>query len=115
MPNQAFARCESGGPTSRVGHNHIRSVGVRAIPSVGTPPPGRYVRPLWTRPQSCVGNPYRIEPTASGCRVTEWSEDLRPDSVLEFSEQMSGVSDRAARNQHTMSGTLERLAAALEV
>jgi uncharacterized protein YndB with AHSA1/START domain len=58
---------------------------------------------------------YRIEPTASGCRVTEWSEDLRPESALEFSEQMSGVSDRAERNRQTMSGTLERLAAAVEV
>ena len=57
---------------------------------------------------------YRIEPTDSGCRVTEWSEDLRPESVLEMSKQMSGVDDRAERNRQTMSGTLERLAAALE-
>lgn len=57
---------------------------------------------------------YRIEPTADGCRVTEWSEDLRPESALEFSQQMSGVEDRAARNQATMSATLEALAAALE-
>ena len=57
---------------------------------------------------------YRIEPTEDGCRVTEWSEDLRPESVLEFSQQMSGVDDRAGRNRETMRGTLERLAAALE-
>ena len=57
---------------------------------------------------------YRIEPTAKGCRVTEWSEDLRPDSALEFSKEMSGVEDRHARNHETMSGTLERLATALE-
>jgi len=57
---------------------------------------------------------YRIEPTDSGCRVTEWSEDLRPESVLEMSKQMSGVDDRAERNRQTMSGTLERLATALE-
>ncbi len=57
---------------------------------------------------------YRIEPTDTGCRVTEWSEDLRPESALEFSQQLSGVTDRAARNSHTISGTLERLAAALE-
>ncbi len=57
---------------------------------------------------------YRIEPTATGCRVTEWSEDLRPESTLEFSQQMSGVVDRAARNRRTMSGTLERLATAVE-
>jgi uncharacterized protein YndB with AHSA1/START domain len=57
---------------------------------------------------------YRIEPTETGCRVTEWSEDLRPESALEFSKKMSGVDDRAERNRHTISGTLDRLAAALE-
>jgi uncharacterized protein YndB with AHSA1/START domain len=57
---------------------------------------------------------YRIEPTDTGCRVTEWSEDLRPESALEFSKQMSGIEDRAERNRQTMSATLERLAAALE-
>ena len=57
---------------------------------------------------------YRIEPTETGCRVTEWNEDLRPASALEFSKEMSGVDDRAGRNRQTMSGTLERLAAALE-
>ena len=57
---------------------------------------------------------YRIEPTTTGCRVTEWSEDLRPESALELSKSLSGVDDRAARNRQTMSGTLDRLAAALE-
>jgi uncharacterized protein YndB with AHSA1/START domain len=57
---------------------------------------------------------YRIEPTKTGCKVTEWSEDLRPESVLEFSKQVSGVVDRAGRNRQTMSLTLERLAGALE-
>src|SRR3546814_18739623 len=53
---------------------------------------------------------YRIEPTADGCRVTEWSEDLRPESVMEFSNQMSGVDDRTARNRATMSAPLRPLA-----
>ena len=57
---------------------------------------------------------YRIEPTHGGCRVTEWNEDLRPESAMEFSKQTSGVEDRAARNRQTISGTLDRLAAALE-
>ena len=57
---------------------------------------------------------YRIEPTETGSRVTEWSRDLRPDSVMEMSKQMSGVDDRTARNRQTMGGTLDRLAAALE-
>ena len=57
---------------------------------------------------------YRIEPTPSGCRVTEWSEDLRPESAIELSQQISGVDDRTQRNRDTMGTTLERLAAALE-
>jgi uncharacterized protein YndB with AHSA1/START domain len=57
---------------------------------------------------------YRIEPTDTGCMVTEWSEDLRPESAMEFSKQVSGIDDRTARNRETMSLTLERLAAALE-
>ena len=57
---------------------------------------------------------YRIEPTAAGCLVTEWNEDLRPESALEFSRQVSGIDDRTDRNRQTMVGTLERLAAALE-
>lgn len=57
---------------------------------------------------------YRIEATDIGCRVTEWSEDLRPESALEFSKRVSGIEDREARNRETMSGTLERLAAAVE-
>jgi hypothetical protein len=57
---------------------------------------------------------YRIEPTDTGCRVTEWSEDFRPESAMEFSIKMSGIDDRAERNRQTISDTLERLAAALE-
>lgn len=57
---------------------------------------------------------YRIEPADGGCRVTEWSDDLRPEEALELSKQISGVDDRTARNRATMSTTLERLAAALE-
>ena len=57
---------------------------------------------------------YRIQPTESGCRVTEWNEDLRPESIIELSKEISGVDDRTERNRQTMSGTLERLAAALE-
>lgn len=57
---------------------------------------------------------YQIEPTDAGCKVTEWNEDLRPDSALERSAKISGVTDRVARNRHTMVSTLDRLAAALE-
>jgi len=57
---------------------------------------------------------YRIEPTETGCRVTEWNLDQRPDYAMELSRQISGVADRTARNRETMSATLERLAAAVE-
>lgn len=57
---------------------------------------------------------YRIEPTSSGCRVTEWTENLLPDSVMEAAKQISGIDDRSARNRETMQATLARLAAALE-
>jgi uncharacterized protein YndB with AHSA1/START domain len=57
---------------------------------------------------------YRIEPTDTGSRVTEWSDDLRPESVLEMSKEISGIDDRTGRNRETISETLERLAAALE-
>jgi len=57
---------------------------------------------------------YRIEETESGCRVTEWTDDLRPESVMELSKEISGVDDRTERNRRTMSGTLERLARAVE-
>ena len=57
---------------------------------------------------------YRIEPIDGGSRVTEWSEDLRPEEAMEPSKQISGVEDRTARNRQTMQNTLDRLAAVLE-
>lgn len=57
---------------------------------------------------------YTIEPTDSGCRVTESTQDLRPEAALERSAAISGVADRAAHNRAGMEATLERLAAALE-
>jgi uncharacterized protein YndB with AHSA1/START domain len=57
---------------------------------------------------------YRIERTETGSRVTEWAEDLRPESTLDYAKSISGIEDRAGRNRETMSGTLERLAAELE-
>jgi len=57
---------------------------------------------------------YSIEPTNTGCRVTEYSQDLRPETALERSAQVSGVVDRASHNLAGMEATLERLAAAVE-
>ena len=57
---------------------------------------------------------YTIEPTDGGCRVTESSQDLRPESALEYSARVSGVTDRLAHNRAGMEATLARLARALE-
>lgn len=57
---------------------------------------------------------YSIEPTVGGCIVTEFAQDLRPESALEYSAQVSGVSDRLTHNRAGMEATLERLARALE-
>ena len=46
--------------------------------------------------------------------MTAWSQDLRPESALEFSKKVSGVDDRASRNRQTMTHTLDLLAAALK-
>lgn len=58
---------------------------------------------------------YAIEPTPSGCRVIEYTQDLRPESALAMSAEMSGVADRHTHNRAGMELTLERLAAAVEV
>lgn len=57
---------------------------------------------------------YSIAPTSEGCRVTEYTQDLRPEAVLERSAQISGVADRASHNRAGMEQTLANLAAAVE-
>ncbi len=57
---------------------------------------------------------FEIVPTDAGCRVTESTQDLRPEAALERSAEISGVADRAAHNRAGMEATLERLAASLE-
>lgn len=57
---------------------------------------------------------YEIEATHEGCVVTEHTQDLRPEEVLELSAEISGVTDRLAHNRAGMETTLQRLAEALE-
>jgi uncharacterized protein YndB with AHSA1/START domain len=57
---------------------------------------------------------YSIESADGGSIVTEHAQDLRPESALERSAQISGVTDRLTHNRIGMETTLERLAAALE-
>ncbi len=57
---------------------------------------------------------YVIESTDDGCVVTEHWQDLRPESSLERSAQISGVADRKSHNRAGMEKTLERIASAVE-
>ncbi|MEZ5165467.1 MAG: SRPBCC family protein [Acidimicrobiales bacterium] len=57
---------------------------------------------------------YEIRPTAAGCRVTEYTQNLVPEEMREATKGISGVEDRAAHNRTTMEATLERLATAVE-
>jgi hypothetical protein len=57
---------------------------------------------------------YTIEPAGDGCVVTEYAQDLRPESALKVSTQISGVTDRLTHNRAGIEATLERLANALE-
>ena len=57
---------------------------------------------------------YTIEPNDGGCIVTESCQDLRPESALEYSARISGVTDRRTHNRNGMQATLDRLAQALE-
>jgi uncharacterized protein YndB with AHSA1/START domain len=57
---------------------------------------------------------YEIAPAEGGCQVTEWNDNLLPDSAVEFAKKVSGIDDRTSRNRQTMTSTLDRLAVALE-
>ena len=57
---------------------------------------------------------YEIEPTDTGCTVTEYRSNLIPEEMREASAGISGVEDRGVHNRATMTTTLDRLAAALE-
>ncbi|MEM8706162.1 MAG: SRPBCC family protein [Actinomycetota bacterium] len=57
---------------------------------------------------------YEFEVIDGGTRVTERWLDLRPDSIREMSEQLTGAADRAAQNEKNMAATLAALAEASE-
>ena len=57
---------------------------------------------------------FDIEPTSSGCRVTQHWQDHRPEEMRNAPSQISGVTDRVAHNQAGMHATLEALAKSVE-
>lgn len=57
---------------------------------------------------------YDIEPTASGCRVTEATWDRRPAWYKPITVLATGVRDRAVTNQANIEATLQRLKRAAE-
>ncbi|WP_232678256.1 SRPBCC family protein [Nocardioides sp. R-C-SC26] len=57
---------------------------------------------------------YDLEPTATGCRVTESTWDRRPAWFVKPAGMITGVSDRTSGNAANIEATLTRLKAALE-
>lgn len=57
---------------------------------------------------------YDVEPTPTGCRVTETWTDLRPGWFKPISRVASGVAERESHTRAGVEVTLDRLAAAAE-
>jgi uncharacterized protein YndB with AHSA1/START domain len=57
---------------------------------------------------------YAVEPTATGCRLTETWTEHRPAWFKPITRVATGVADRAATNRAGMEQTLERLASSAE-
>ena len=57
---------------------------------------------------------YTVEPTATGCRLTETWTEQRPGWLKPISRIATGVADRPTTNRAGIEQTLERLAASAE-
>ncbi len=77
-------------------------------------PPRRFVFRLRIGPLGGCDWAYEIEPTGTGCRVTESWVDDRSRLLKRVGWLVSGVADRSDHNRVTMERTLENLAAAAE-
>lgn len=78
-------------------------------------PPRRFGFSVTSGPLSVAAWDYTIEPTASGCRVTETWTDRRGALVRIGGRLLTGVEDRASHNRAGMEATLAALAAIAEV
>jgi hypothetical protein len=108
----------SGGPTIGAVFKGRNRIGFRRWSTKGTivaAEPNQRI--AWD--MSALGLPgarwsYTIDPADGGCRVTESWEDKR-GAILNFvGPLVTGVKDRASRNEATMRTTLDRLKAAAE-
>lgn len=98
------------------GHNRIRG---RRWSTHGTVVVAERGRELTFEIRSVLSLPvsqwsYRFEPTPTGCRVVEATEDRRGALIRLLGRLATGVADRDARNRETMTQTLARLRAAAE-
>jgi uncharacterized protein YndB with AHSA1/START domain len=57
---------------------------------------------------------YSVQPTETGCRVTESCTDIRPGFFRPIAKMATGVADRDAHNRTGMERTLDELAAVAE-
>jgi uncharacterized protein YndB with AHSA1/START domain len=57
---------------------------------------------------------FDLEPTSTGCVITESCTDIRPGFFKPIARLATGVADRATHNRAGMVVTLDRLAAAAE-
>jgi len=72
-------------------------------------PPTRFAFEVTAGPFKVSTWEYEIEPTATGCTVTESWSDRRPAFFAKVGNVATGVGDRAAFNQRSIETTLERL------
>jgi uncharacterized protein YndB with AHSA1/START domain len=79
---------------------------------VDATPGRRFAFEVTVGPMKVAQWAYDVEPTGSGCRVTETWTDRRGAVVKALGKPFSGVADRATHNRAGMEQTLDRLAAA---
>lgn len=75
-------------------------------------PPNRFAFDVTAGPFKVATWEYRIQPTETGCNVTETWTDRRNRLVAKLGGRFSGVDDRPAFNRQSIESTLEQLDAA---
>jgi uncharacterized protein YndB with AHSA1/START domain len=93
-----------------IGHNRNGTKSwTTACDVVEFEPPTRFAFEVTAGPVKISRWEYRIEPTASGCTVTETWTDRRNLLIAKLGGVFSGVADRPTFNRTSIEFTLERL------